>query len=107
MGWLSLALQLPGNTLDSQPFAQFARMGTQQQWSYWFLLWAMIGVVGMVTCKEWVRLSSVFLLATAHGIVAYCFWLSWSIGDPVITGVGTYGIIAGLGYYLLVRRFIP
>ena len=106
MAWLSLAMQLPGNTLDSFPFAQFARMGTQAQWSYCFLVWAMIGVVGLLTNIDWVRLASVFCLATTHGIVAYCFYLSWSIGDPVITGVGTYAIIAGLGYYLVFRRFI-
>ena len=106
MAWLSFVLNLPGDTFASPAFAQFARLATEQQWAYIFMATACGGLVGLVSDRAWVRLASVFLLATVHGLVAYCFYLAPPSGTWIGTGTGTYAIIAGLGYYLAYRRFL-
>ena len=61
---------------------------------------ASVGAAGLLTASRPMRLVSVLVLATAHGVVA----LSFVLGNPATTGTGTYAVLAGLGYYLGWRR---
>lgn len=108
MAWLSFALWLPGDTFANPSFAAFARLASEEEWSGMFLVAAMIGLSGLLSRRRWVRLLSIAGLSTAHGSVAYCFYLSSVIvqGLTISTGVGVYSLIAAMGYLLLwVRAF--
>ena len=102
--WLSIAVQLPG-TIDSITFSGFARFGGAEAWSYVMLATGMVGLVGLVSKSKWANQASVFLLANAHIVVAWCFYIGSAPEYVVSPGAGTYGLIAALGYYLLWRRF--
>lgn len=106
MAWLALALALPGQTFDFAGFSYFAKLGTEHQWSVLFLLAALAGLAGLVAPWSWAGRVSVFLLATAHGSVALCFYKSGPPDGPALTGTGTYAIIAAMGYFLCAQRFL-
>lgn len=102
MAWLSAVLALPGETFGtSMSYRLMAAMGTEEQWAAVF---AVVAVAGMAGLAPWprplLRLFCVLLLATAHGVVALCF----AGANPATTATGTYGVLAGLGYYLAWRR---
>lgn len=65
-----------------------------------FWLAATLGLIGLMTPHRGMRLGSVLVLATMHGVVAGCLVL----GNPATTGTGTYAVLACLGYYLAWRR---
>ena len=105
--WLSVIVQLHG-TMLSPAFSGFAHYGNAPAWSYALLAAAMAGLVGLLSDRRWVRLASILLLACAHLSVAWCFFLGSEPEYVISPGAGTYGIIAALGYYLLLRRiFAP
>lgn len=102
MAWLSVVLALPGETFGtSVSYGVMADMGTEGQWSAAFAAVALAGLAGLAPrLRPLLRLLGVLLLATAHGVVALC--LAWA--NPLTTATGTYGVLAGLGYYLAWRR---
>ena len=101
MAWLAVILALPSYTFHtSKSFACMATMGTEPAWAMVFWLVACLGLVGLLTPSRGMRLGSVLVLATMHGVVAGCIALS----NPATTGTGTYAVLAALGYYLAWRR---
>ena len=109
MGSFAFTLSLPGDTLHSAAsFSEFARLGTEGEWVCLFLLAALTGIVGIVAPWRIVRLASTCALATAHLSLAWCFYLgtAQTAGSASTTAVGTYGVVALLGYFLVwVRMF--
>lgn len=106
MVWLSAAFYLSENIFTSSNFAEFKLLGTEHQWSRWLAVVAIYGIVGILSGRRFIMLTCAFVLATAHGLLAYCFYLSYlpTVGFP--TGVGTYGLFAVQGYYLFFRRLL-
>lgn len=100
MAWLAIRLALPDNMFAAQPaFVAMARLASENTWAMLFWFAGTAGLVGLFTPSAPIRLVSVLILATGHGVFAWCL-----IVGGVGTGVGTYTIIAGLGYYLAWRR---
>lgn len=106
MGWLALALHLSSNIFNTASFSFFSQVGTENEWIGCFAGAFVIGIVGLTTRYHWVHLVSIFLLATAHGSVGLCFYVSAIQNHIVFTAAGTYTIISALGYYLLWRRIL-
>ncbi len=101
MVWLAVILVLPSDTFStSKSFAYMATMGSEPAWAMVFWVTACLGLVGLLTPSRAMRLGSVLVLATMHGVVAGCLALS----NPATTGTGTYAVLAALGYYLAWRR---
>lgn len=101
MVWLAVILALPSDTFStSKSFAYMAMMGSEPAWAMVFWVAACLGLVGLLTPSRGMRLGSVLVLATMHGVVAGCLALS----NPATTGTGTYAVLAALGYYLAWRR---
>ena len=101
MAWLAMVLAWPGDTFGtSQSYAIMRRIAPEEAWAMAFWMVASVGAAGLLTTNRPVRLVSVLVLATAHGVVA----LSFVLGNPATTGTGTYAVLAGLGYYLGWRR---
>lgn len=102
MGWLAVAMALPGGLLAVPAYHEFVKLATERQWTALFLLGAAVGAAGVVAPWRWVQIVSVCGLANAHLSVAYLFWLGvvHDGGVTVGTAVGTYSIIAMLGYFL-------
>ncbi len=101
MGWLGFILILPGDSfVTSSSFNVMSQIADENTWAISFGIAASAGAVGMATSNRKLRLASVLVLSTAHGIFALCLLTA----NPLSTGLGTYGIIAGLGYYLAYRR---
>jgi hypothetical protein len=99
MGWLALRLGISGDVFgSSSSFGYMAKFAPEHAWAVLFLGVANVGVIGLITRKSVVRLTSVLVVATAHGVLAGCLLMSdasvWS---------GTYAIIAAMGYYLAYR----
>ena len=104
MLWLSFALSLPGDTFSTPSWRQFAALGTESEWQFRFSIVAMIGLAGMVSSNSVIRASSVFVVATAHILVAVCFYLSFTETGVTNTAMGTYAIIAAHGYLFLILQ---
>lgn len=101
MGWLGVLLAMPDDTFGgSMSYRLMAALGPEHAWAMAFWASANLGVLGLGTPYRAVRLGSVLVLATMHGVVALCFAAS----NPTSTGSGTYAVLAGLGYYLAWRR---
>lgn len=101
MMWLAVVLAWSGGIFgSSNSYAIMHRIGPEHGWAVAFWLVASVGVSGLVTAGPLLRLASVLVLATAHGLVALSFVLS----NPASTGTGTYAVLAMLGYYLAWRR---
>ena len=101
MAWLALVLALPSDTFSSSPsFHVMAAMASEDHWAMAFWLVASVGFVGLLTQDQVLRLGSVLVLATMHGVVAGLF----ALANPATTATGTYGVLAALGYYLAWRR---
>lgn len=99
MGWLALRLAIAGDVFRlNSSFGYMAKFAPEHTWAVMFLGVANIGIIGLLTTKAAVRLTSVLLVATAHGVLAGFLLMSdasvWS---------GTYAIIAGMGYYSAYR----
>lgn len=100
MAWLAIRLAMPDDTFATTPsFAIMARLATENVWAMWFWFVASVGLVGLTTRHASVRLISIGIVSTAHGLFAGCLLMA----GPN-TGAGTYAIIACMGYYLLFRR---
>lgn len=101
MAWLAVVLAAPGDTFGTSiSFRAMAALATEEHWSMAFWLAATLGLIGLTTPHRGMRLGSVLVLATMHGVVAGCLVL----GNPATTGTGTYAVLACLGYYLAWRR---
>lgn len=101
IAWFGIVLSLPGETFAiSHTFDVMASLAREDHWAMALWLVACFGLIGMFTPSMRVRLGSVLLLSTMHGVIALCF----ALASPRTTGSGTYGILAGLGYYLAYRR---
>ena len=101
MAWLSIILALPGDTFGTNlSFRVMASLATEDHWAMMLWVVATVGIVGLLTSSAPVRLASVLVLSTAHGALAGMFGTS----NPISTATGTYGILAGLGYFLAWRR---
>lgn len=98
--WLALYFELHGGLLAAeQDFQYMQSIAPQRVWAVLFLASANVGIVGLITHRASIRLASVLVVATAHGIFAGCLILA---GASVWSG--TYAIIAGMGYLLAFRR---
>ena len=102
MAGFGLVLAFPTEKFSTPAFAVFARMGSENGWAMALWLIACVGFVGMMTSSKTVRLISVLLLASGHGVLGICFAVAPQFG----TGAITYVVIAGLGYYLAWRRTV-
>ena len=101
LAWLGFIIGLPGDTFATTPaWRFFATVGTEGQWAGLFFLAAMIGGAGIDTTRRWLKVSSILVLATAHGSLALLFLR----GNPYGGASGTFGIVALLGYYLAWRQ---
>lgn len=100
LAWLALYFELRGGLLSSDlNFRYLELFASQRVWALFFLAATNIGIVGLITQRVVVRLASVLVIATAHGIFAGCLILA---GASVWSG--TYAIIATMGYVLAFRR---
>jgi len=98
--WLALYFELHGGLLLSDTSFKYMELfASQRLWAVFFLAAANIGIVGLFTHRVVIRLASVLIIATAHGIFAGCLILA---GASVWSG--TYAIIAIMGYVLAFRR---
>ncbi|MDT7951711.1 MAG: hypothetical protein RQ966_09420 [Acetobacteraceae bacterium] len=98
--WLALYFELHGSLLSTDiSFKYMELFASQRVWAVFFLAAANIGIVGLIAHSPVVRLASVLVVATTHGIFAGCLILA---GASVWSG--TYAIIAGMGYLLAFRR---
>lgn len=104
MVWLAWALAQAGETFANPAFAAFAAHGSESDWALRFLAAGAVGLVGLETTRDRLRLICVALLCCAHLTVAYCFWLATPVGGPIATGTGSYALIALLGFFLLICR---
>lgn len=105
---LSLTLNQPGDTFKASIyFGQFQAIAAEQQWAYAFAIIGMLGLWGLGVTNTVIQLVTVAILATAHGVIALCFFLGTPATAPYATGLGPYSIYALLGYYVVWRRFAP
>jgi hypothetical protein len=100
MAWLAFRLGWSDPVFATTPdFAYMARLASEHSWAVLFWVVANIGLLGLVAVNRVMRLASVLVVATAHGVIAGCLLMAdesvWS---------GTYVIIACMGYYLGYRR---
>jgi hypothetical protein len=97
---LGTLLALPGDTFDTgQGWRLFAAIASENVWAVILGTVGCVGAVGLIS-TGWVRLGSVFVLASAHGLLAGMFWYSnpWGAGSIFCAG------LASQGYYLMFRR---
>ena len=98
--WLALYFELHGGLLLAEEnFRYMELIAPQRVWAVFFLAAANFGIVGLISHRAVVRLASVLIVATAHGIFAGCLILA---GASVWSG--TYAIIASMGYLIAIRR---
>lgn len=98
--WIALYFELHGGLFVSDPsFHYMELLASQRIWAVFFLATANLGIVGLITHHLLLRLVSVLVVSTAHGIFAGCLILA---GASVWSG--TYVIIASMGYCLAFRR---
>lgn len=100
LAWFAFRLGLLDPVFNSsRTFVYMARLASESTWSILFWATANIGAMGLITNNKLLRLSSVLIVATAHGVLAGCMIMAgasiWS---------GTFVVIAGMGYYLGYRR---
>ena len=99
LGWLAFYFDWVRNLFaSSQEFSYMARLAPEHDWSVLFLVAANVGVLGLISPKRPLRLVSVLVTATIHGILAG----SLLMADASVWS-GTFVIIAGMGYYLAYR----
>lgn len=96
LGWLAFYLDLvPALFASEHGFKYMAKLAPEHAWSVVFLAACNIGVLGLLSHNAAIRLSSVLVIATVHGVVAGSLLLAdtsvWS---------GVFVIVAGMGYYL-------
>jgi hypothetical protein len=100
MAWLAVRLGIFNAAFGTSPdFSYMRRIAPERNWAVAFWVVANVGAIGLVTRNSAVRLLSILVVATAHGVFAGCLLMSddniWS---------GTYIVIACMGYYLAYRR---
>lgn len=99
LAWLGFYFDLARNLFaNDDGFAEMSRVASEHTWSVLFLAAANIGAAGVISSNSAVRLASVLVVATAHGVFAGFLIVS----HPSVWS-GTYVIIAGMGYYLAYR----
>lgn len=100
LAWLGFVLILPGDTFTTTPaWRMFARTGTEVEWASSFFACSIFGALGIDTRHIWLKITSILILATAHGSLAILFLR----GNPYGGASGTFAIVALLGYYLAGR----
>lgn len=101
MAWLAIVLALPGDTFgQGRGWSEFAKLASEGTWAMVFWLVASLGAMGLSTPLRALRLCSVLVLPSAYAVIAGL--MLWAA--PAGSGSGTYGVMAGLGYYLAWRR---
>lgn len=106
MGWFAYAMLSPRVEMAGPAWRQFLELATESHWGLIFLAVALIGLVGAVVSTGWINMTSTFLLGSAHGCLAVCFYMG-APNDPTRpTAVGTYALIALLGWSLTIRRLL-
>ncbi len=99
LAWLALYLDWARNLFASDyAFSYMARLAPEHGWSVLFLFAANVGVIGLISTCRPLRLASVLVIATVHGIFAG----SLLMADASVWS-GTFVIIASMGYYLAYR----
>lgn len=98
LAWLSLATTVSKDPFQNKLWLAFSNVASEQQWSWMFMGAAFLGAMGLVTSRRGVLIFSSFMLSTAHVIVSWFFIQSYWQGGAFGTGIGTYAIVAILGY---------
>ncbi len=100
MAWIAIRLVAQTATFSIDPsYAYMSRLAPEPVWAMAFWSVANIGFLGLAGGRSLLRLVSVLVLATAHGVFAGCLMMAGSSIDS-----GAYAIIASMGYYLAYRR---
>lgn len=100
MAWLAGYLELSHDVFAVEcGFSYMAHFGSEHRWAVLFLAAANVGVIGMISSNSAIRLISVLIVASVHGVFAGFLLLS-----NVSAWSGTYAIIAVMGYYLAYRQ---
>ena len=99
LAWLALYLDMSRNLFATdRGFYYMSRLAPEHDWSILFLVGANVGAIGLIAGRPAVRLTSVLVIATVHGMFAGSLLMAdagvWS---------GTFVIIAAMGYYLAFR----
>lgn len=104
MFWLSFVFWLP-NDITAQPgFSGFRQFDTEDHWVWWLFFAGLAGVTGLLTHNGIVKNTSIFILATVHLSVAYCFLLDDIVLEIMYPPPGIYFLLALMGYYVFWRR---
>lgn len=94
-------MSLPGNTFaQGHGWDGFAALASEETWAIVFACIGLLSGAWIGSPFAYARFLSVVLITSAHGSIA----LMMLRAAPVGSGAGTYGILAGLGYYLLWRQ---
>lgn len=103
LGGLGFILLLPGDTFASTAaWRFFASVAPENVWAGVFLIFACVGAMGLTTANRFIRIASIFLIATIHAIMA-AFFLA---GNPGGGASWTYANIAFAGFYLAWRQAV-
>ncbi len=99
LAWLAVYLDWVRTVFATDhEFSYMAHLAPEHGWAVLFLVAANIGVLGLISKARPLRLASVLVIATVHGIFAGFLLMA---GASVWSG--TFVIIAGMGYYLAYR----
>jgi len=100
-GGLGVSLALPQKMFATAHAYDFmSSLMPEVAWAAMMLIVATVGLIGAFSANRIVRFASALALATTHGLYALCLGLGPIYGP----GVSTYGLLTGLGYYLVWRR---
>lgn len=101
LAWLGFRLLLPGDTFASTPaWRYFDEVASENGWGVILVICGAIGALGIDTPRRWLKMFTILLLATMHGLLAILFWR----GNPAGGAPGIFVIIACSGYYLAWRQ---
>lgn len=99
--WLGIILLLPAETFASnKSFNVMALIAPEWLWGLGLFLVGLCGTLSKAFPYKWVRLGALSAVSGAHFLFALCLLLS----NPINTGSGTYLIIAGLAFALLMHE---
>jgi hypothetical protein len=103
MSWWAGVLMLPFDTFNGAGTAYSAFQAIWPDEKYWavgFGIASLFGAWGLLTRKQWVRVSSTLWLGLNHGLIAILL----ARGNPIGTGQGMYAIIMLMAYALAARE---
>ena len=102
LAWWSFLLFLPVHTFDTGPgYNAFVEICPDEDyWATGFGLAALAGAWGLVTQRQWMRVTSGLVMCANHGMIA----ILCARGNPAGTGSGVYLIIAAMALALAWRE---